>query len=59
MSIKIVQTCNKCKKDRELRASSAGSGGEKRFFTQEGGWRPFGEKDVCPECINAFIQEMG
>jgi hypothetical protein len=58
MTIKITQTCNKCKKDRELTARSA-QGGTFTFSPQDGGWRPFGDKHVCPDCVNQFIAEMG
>lgn len=58
MTTTITQTCNKCKKERTLRPMAA-SGGQKTFSQMDGGWRPFGDKDVCPDCLNAFVEAMG
>jgi hypothetical protein len=54
VTIKIVQTCNKCKKERELKAGSTGNG-QRTFSVMETGWRQFNDKDVCPDCLNEFV----
>lgn len=57
MTISIVQTCNKCKKERPLTATSSSSG-QITANHMLGGWRPFDDKHVCPDCLNAFVQEL-
>lgn len=55
MTILIVQTCNKCKKERTLPYGLT-SGGQVSASHEQGGWRPFnGDKHVCPQCLNEFV----
>lgn len=57
MTIKITQTCNKCKKERNIRPGIVG--GQINVSPQDGGWRTFdGDKHVCPDCMRAFAETL-
>jgi hypothetical protein len=57
MTITITQMCNKCKRTRTLRQVPAAAS-QKTFSPLEGGWRQFGDKNVCPDCLNEFVNGL-
>lgn len=54
MTIRIVQTCNKCSKERELKSAGNGNG-QRTFNIMDTGWRQFNDKDVCTDCLKEFV----
>lgn len=50
MSILIIQKCDRCKEERELK---------KGDNPDRGGWRALDtNKHLCPNCVHAILEEL-
>lgn len=54
MTIEIIQTCNKCKSERKLDIAP-GAGGMVIGNPQIRGWRQIENRDICADCMRAFL----
>ena len=49
MTFRVIQICDKCKKEREIKDLS-------QKERAQGGWREFDDKTICPEDIRKFFE---
>lgn len=49
MSLRVIQICDKCKKEREIKDTS-------QKEKDQGGWREFDGKTICAEDIRKFFE---
>jgi hypothetical protein len=54
MTIRTIQTCNRCGKERELKPTILSA--ELKSIAQHGGWRELTDKHLCPDCIAAIFE---
>lgn len=54
MTIVVIQTCDKCGKERDLREEMR-SGQQLSTIAERGGWRKLHGADVCADCIVKFV----